>query len=123
MFRHEPEFQVGDLVYHSRTGIGEISDVYFKDGEYSYRVNYCQFLKMTPQGGNGGVWRKGYPRPVEGDAADELYVQAFYLNRECERMEKRLRAMKIDLDAMKRAREILLKERSELRDSRTTDKG
>ena len=71
------EFRIGDAVYYNKgTEIGIITDAdKLDDGSISYRIDYCQDkdLETGRRGGNGPIWRKGYPKPVT-EPADILFV-------------------------------------------------
>ena len=104
-----PTFKVGDYVYYEKgRSIGKISDILEGENEPSYRINYCQFKDPDRGtcGGNGPIWREGYPQYVT-EASDVLFVAAMKEADEIKRLKMDLEQAERNYSALKRSRGIL----------------
>jgi len=105
------KFKVGDYVYYDSggDGIGQISNVHESDdGVSHYRINYCQFKDPDRgiSGGNGPIWRDGFPKPVT-KPTDILFVAAMKEMDKIKSLEIELKETKDNFSALKRARELI----------------
>lgn len=106
----EPIFSIGDTVYYDKNEIGIITDVEdCTNGKRRYRINYCQDkdLNTGPRGGNGPIWKEGYPKPVT-EPSDVLFVAALKERSHIAELKKQLAEAESNFSALKKAREILL---------------
>ena len=104
-----PTFKVGEYVYYEKgRSIGKISDIIEGENGPSYRINYCQFKDPDRGtcGGNGPIWREGYPQYVT-EASDVLFVAAMKEADEIKRLRMDLEQAERNYSALKRARGIL----------------
>lgn len=105
-----PEFNVNDFVYHdSGNSVGQISDIHKNnDGDYRYRINYCQFKDADRGtcGGNGPIFKKGYPVKVT-EPVDVLFVAAMKERIEIKRLKNELKNAESNFAALKKSQEIL----------------
>lgn len=102
------EFKVGDAVYYcgDENGyeIGFITDVTYNGAVWNYRIDYCQHKDMDrPRlGGNGSVFRPGFPKPVT-KAADIIFVKGAAVSQRIKTLKRDLAYAEHDLAALKRA--------------------
>lgn len=103
-----PCYALGEAVYYNESKeIGIITDKALRGGQWEYRINYCQGKDLTgPRGGNGPVWREGYPQPVT-DPSDILYVKALQLTMRSRTLKRELESIESDIAAVVRARTLL----------------
>ena len=102
------DFKVGDFVYYEESDdIGQITDV---DSEFChYRINYCQFKDPDrgTSGGNGPVFREGYPKPVT-KLPDVLFVFAMKEREKIKSLESSLKEANKNFTAIKLARKLIM---------------
>ena len=104
----EMEFEVGDFVYIDESkDIGIVTDVRPEMAD-PYRVDYCQNKDpLSPRrGGNGPVWRKGYPQEVT-DPADVVFVHAARTQFRIAELKKKLGYEELCFDSLQRAHRLL----------------
>lgn len=110
MFKDKAEFNIGDFVYISDgNDIGQVTDVNERHGGgWNYRVNYCQFKDPDRGivGGNGPVFREGYPKKVT-EPIDVLFVAARKERAEIERLRSKVESAENNFEVLKKALNIL----------------
>lgn len=103
-------YAIGDFVYSDAGGgIGVITDANCgDDGKMYYRINYCQGKDLASgvSGGNGPIWRDGYPKQVT-EPRDVLFVAAMKEKFRIANLKKSLADAESNFSALKRARELL----------------
>lgn len=102
-------YAIGEFVYHDEGEIGLITDENCgDDGRMRYRINYCQGKSLATgvSGGNGPIWRDGYPQPVT-EPKDVLFAAAMKEKFRIAGLQKALAEAESNLSALKRARDLL----------------
>jgi hypothetical protein len=102
------EFAVGDFCYYDGGEIGRITHVSLEGGKHSYRIDYCQGkdLLSGPRGGNGPVWREGFPKPVT-ETVDVLFVAAMKERYRMHALIKDLDQSKTNFKSLKHSIELI----------------
>ena len=109
------KFNKGDYVYYSKGEIGRISDANHDesiDPTCRYRVDYCQGKDLITgaRGGNGPIWREGYPKQIS-EPDDILFVSAMKQKELITGLKKQLKIHEGYFEALKIARQVLINEK------------
>jgi hypothetical protein len=95
-------------VYYDVGEIGKITHVGYEAGKVSYRIDYCQGkdLSTGPRGGNGPVWREGFPKPIT-EPTDVLFVAAMKERCRIQALTKDLGKAEKNFESLKHSIELI----------------
>lgn len=103
------EFAINEIVYYEDGGLGLISTAMLRDGKWCYYVDYFnrnQAIGEMPCGGNGPVFRDGFPKKVE-DPRGRLFLAGYQAAVDLRRATDAVAKAKADLEAIRRSAELI----------------